>query len=49
MVREELEGCGGRQGGGRLVMMVVVVVGVAEASTYRKLLSEKLDLIFDPL
>lgn len=35
MVREELEWCGGRQGGGRLVVMVVVVmVSVAEASTY---------------
>lgn len=34
MVGEELEWCGGWQGGGRLVVMVVVMVGVAEASTY---------------
>lgn len=50
MVREELEWRGGRQGGRRLVVMVVVVmVGIAEASTYGKLLSQKLDLIFNPL
>lgn len=50
MVREELEWCGGRQGGVRLVVMVVVVmVGVAKASTHRKLLSQKLNLIFNPL
>lgn len=34
MVREELEWRGGRQGGGRLVVMMVVMVGIAEASTY---------------
>lgn len=34
VVREELEWCGGRQGGGRLVMMVVMMVGIAEASTH---------------
>lgn len=50
MVGEELEWRRRRQGGGRLVVMVVVVmVGVAEASTYWKLLSQKLNLIFDPL
>lgn len=49
MVGEELEWCGGWQGGGRLVVMVVVMVGVAEASTYWQLFSQKLNLIFDPL
>lgn len=43
VVREELERRGGRQGGGRLV------VGVAEASADRELLSQNVHLVFDPL
>lgn len=51
MVREELEWSRRRQGGGRLGVMVVVVVvvGVAEAPTDWKLLSQKLNLILNPL
>jgi len=48
MVRQELERCGGRQGGGGVVVMVVMV-GIAEASTNRELLPHNIYLIFNPL
>lgn len=50
MVREELEWSRRRQGGGRLgVMVVVMMMGIAEAPTNWKLLSKKLNLILYPL
>lgn len=49
VVGEELQRSGGGQGGGRLVVVVMTVVTVAEASTDRQLLSQKLNLIFNSL
>lgn len=50
MVGEELQRSGGGQGGGRLVVMVVMaMVTVAEASTDRQLLSQKLNFVFNSL
>lgn len=50
MMGQELQWCGGRQAGGRLVMMVMMpMVTVTEASTNRQLLSQKLHLIFNSL
>lgn len=50
VVGQELQRCGGRQCGGRLVVMVVVsVVTVAEATTDGQLLSQELHLIFNSL
>lgn len=48
MGREELQGCGGRQGGGRLVV-VVVVVAIAEAAAHGELLAQEFHLVLDPL
>lgn len=50
VVGQELQWRGGGQGGGRLVVMVVMpMVTVAEASTNRQLLAQKLHLIFNSL
>lgn len=50
VVGQKLQRRGGGKGGGRLVVVVVMpMVTVAEASTNRQLLPQKLNLIFNSL